>query len=207
MGQFAHNAAIPVEPEFRMQRLILGLVVFLGGHSISVVAPAWRDRMAARLGANAWRGLYSVFAALGLYLLVTGFAAARVVPVVLYVPPAWLHWLAVALMVPVMPMLFAAYLPGRIRSTLRHPMLVAVKTWALAHLLANGMLADVLLFGGILAWAVAVRISLKRRPARPLPAAPAGRYNDLIAVVAGLTVYFALLHGLHARLFGVAPLP
>ena len=190
-----------------MLRLLLGLAVFLGGHSISVVAPAWRDRMAARLGVNAWRGLYSLFAALGLYLLVTGFAAARAATVVLYVPPAWLHWLAVVLMVPVLPMLLAAYLPGRIRGALRHPMLVAIKTWALAHLLANGMLTDVLLFGGFLAWAVIVRISLKRRPTRPVPAAPPSRYNDVIAVVAGLALYVALLHGLHARLFGVAPLP
>ena len=192
--------------ESGMQRLILGLVVFLGSHSVSVFAPAWRDRMAARFG-HVWRAVYSLVSIVGLYLLISGFARARAQPVVLYVPPASLHLLTVVLMLPVFPLLFAAYLPGRIRTALKHPMLVAVKTWAFAHLLSNGMLADVLLFGGFLAWAVMVRISLKRRPPRPVPSAPPGRFNDVIAVLAGLLVYAAMLADGHARLFGVAPLP
>ena len=95
---------------------------------------------------------------------------------------------------------------GRIRSTLRHPMLVAIKTWALAHLLANGMLADVVLFGGLLAWAVADRISLKRRPVRAVPAAPPMHINDLVATGLGLMIYVAFVAALHQALFGVSPL-
>jgi uncharacterized membrane protein len=205
--EFAHNGGIAVVPELRMLPLILGLILFLGGHSISAFAPGWRDRMVARVGANGWRLLYSLVAALGLYLLVTGHAAARVTPVVLYLPPAWMRHVTLLLMLPVMPMLFAAYLPGRIRAALKHPLLAAVKLWALAHLLSNGMLADVLLFGGFLAWAVLVRISLKRRAPRAVPGAPPGRFNDLIAIVLGLALYALLVFGgLHRWLTGVAPL-
>jgi uncharacterized membrane protein len=113
---------------------------------------------------------------------------------------------AVVLMVPVFPMLLAAYLPGRIQATLRHPLLVATKTWALAHLLATGRLADVVLFGAFLAWAVADRISLGRRPPAAVRTLPPGRYNDWIAVLGGLGLYAAFLLGLHQRLIGIAPL-
>jgi uncharacterized membrane protein len=109
-------------------------------------------------------------------------------------------------MLPVFPLLIAAYLPGRIKSAAKHPMLASVKFWALAHLLANGLLADVVLFGAFLAWAVADRISLKRRAPRALPTAPAGRWNDAIAVVLGLAIYGLLIGWGHLRLFGVSPL-
>jgi uncharacterized membrane protein len=108
-------------------------------------------------------------------------------------------------MLPVFPLLLAAYLPGRIKTAMKHPMLVAVKCWAFAHLLANGLLADVLLFGGFLAWAVIERISLKRRP-QAIRTAPAGRFNDLIAVVVGLALYAFFIGWAHVRLFGVSPL-
>ena len=188
-----------------MVRLLAGMVVFLGVHSISIVAPAWRDRMAAAIGEWPWKGLYSIVSLVGFLLLVGGYAAARLDPVVLYVPPAGLRHVAALVMLPVFPLLLAAYLPGRIKTATKHPMLVAVKAWALAHLLANGMLADLVLFGGFLAWAVVDRISLKRRPARPLPAAPASGANDLIAVVGGLAIYGAFVAFLHQRWFGVAP--
>ncbi len=106
-------------------------------------------------------------------------------------------------MLPVFPLLFATYLPGRIRTAVKHPMLVATKTWALAHLLANGMLADVLLFGGFLAWAVADRISLKRRVVRPVAGAPPSPWNDAIAIVGGLALYGITLFWLHRVLIGV----
>lgn len=189
-----------------MLRLIVGLFAFLGSHSISVFANDWRNRTAARLGPNLWRGLYSLVALASFYLLIVGFAAARREPVVLYVPVRWMHDLALLLMLPVFPMLIASGLPGKIRSTLKHPMLVGVKTWAVAHLLANGMLADVLLFGGFLAWAVIVRISLKRRVPRPMRLAPERPYNDLIAIVVGLIIYAAFIMGLHRLLLGVSPL-
>jgi uncharacterized membrane protein len=110
-------------------------------------------------------------------------------------------------MLPVFPMLLAAYLPGRIKTALKHPMLAAVKLWAFAHLIANGMLADVLLFGGFLVWAVADRVSMKRRPVRVIRTAPPSGFNDLIAVVAGLALYAVFVVWLHARWFGVSPLP
>src|SRR3974390_2202084 len=124
--------------------LITGLVLFLGIHSIRIVAPGVRDRLLARLGEWPWKGLYSIIALAGFGLLIAGFGAARATPVFLYTPPAWLHGVAIVLLIPVFPMLLAAYLPGRIQARLHHPMLVATKTWALAHLVANGRLADAL---------------------------------------------------------------
>lgn len=186
-----------------MNLLLLGLVLFFGVHSISIVAPAARDRWATALGANAWRGLYSLVSIAGFVLLIHGYGIARQSPVLLYAPPLWLRHVAFVLMVPVFPLLIATYFPGRIKAVVKHPMLTAVKCWALAHLLANGMLADVLLFGAFLAWAVFDRISLKRRVARPLPTAPAAPWNDVIAVVAGLALYAATLLWLHRVLAGM----
>jgi uncharacterized membrane protein len=139
---------------------VVGLLLFLGIHSVSIFAPAWRSGMVARIGDKPWKGIYSIASGIGLVLLVVGYGLARRSPVVLYTPPAGLRHLALLVMVPVFPLLFAAYLPGRIKSAAKHPMLLAVKFWATAHLLANGTLADVLLFGGFLAWAVADRISV-----------------------------------------------
>jgi uncharacterized membrane protein len=189
-----------------MMMLILGLLVFLGTHSVALFAPVARDRWAAALGTGAWRGLYSLLSLAGFLLVIYGYGQARLAPVVLYVPPGWLRIVTWLLMLPVFPLLFAANLPGWIQRTVKHPMLTAVKAWALAHLLANGMLADVLLFGGFLAWAVADRISLKRRVPRPLRMAPPSRWNDAIAVVGGLLVYALMLAWLHRVLIGVSPL-
>jgi uncharacterized membrane protein len=189
--------------------LVAGLVLFLGVHSVSIVAPGWRSRLIARLGAGPWKGLYSVAAAIGLVLIVVGYGIARRSPVVLYTPPAGLRHLALLVMLPVFPLLFAPYLPGRIKALTKHPMLLAVKFWALAHLLANGTLADVLLFGAFLAWAVADRISVKRRTAaeaHEVPAAPPRPMNDAIVLVGGLLVYALFLMGGHRWLTGVSPL-
>lgn len=186
-----------------MVRLVIGLALFLGVHSISIFADAWRDRTVERIGKNAWQGLYSVAAAAGLVLIVVGYASARGEFVILYVPPLWLRYLAMALMIFVFPLLLAAYLPGRIKTATKHPMLVAVKTWAFAHLLVNGALPDVLLFGSVLAWAVVDRISYKGRKPRPLPAASASSWNDAIAVAAGLGIYAAFFLGGHAWLTGM----
>lgn len=192
-----------------MVQLILGLILFIGVHSIAIVSVATRDRWAAALGVNAWRGVYSLVSAAGLVLVVMGYAAARQSPELLYVPPSWARHLAFALMLPVFPLILAAYLPGAIKARLKHPMLAAVKIWALAHLIANGMLADLLLFGGLLAWAVATRISLKRRGQRPLimPLPAPSVVNDVLAVVLGLAVYALVLFWLHGAWIGMPLLP
>ena len=189
-----------------MTLLIVGLLLFLGIHSVSIVAPAWRDGQLAQRGESAWKGLYSVAAGVGLGLIIYGYGLARQLPAVLYTPPTALRHVALLLLLPVFVLLLAAYLPGRIKTAAKHPMLLATKLWAAAHLLANGNLADVLLFGGFLAWAVADRISLKRRPVRAVPGAPAGPANDVIAVVGGLVLYFVFFRWVHAWLIGVSPL-
>ena len=124
-------------------------------------------------------------------------------PVVVYTPPGWLHPVAMVLLVPVFPLLLATYLPGRIQAAAQHPMLVATKLWAVAHLLANGMLADLLLFGAFLVWAVLDRISMKHRTQRPVPSVPPSRVNDLIAVAGGLALYAAFVLWLHGWLIGI----
>jgi uncharacterized membrane protein len=188
--------------------LILGLILFLGVHSVSIIDVDWRHRMATRFGELPWKGLYGLVALLGVVLIVIGYGDARrlVDPIVLYQAPLWMRHVTLLLMLPVFVLLLAAYLPGRIQRGAKHPMLLAVKIWALAHLLANGTLADVLLFGSFLAWAVADRISLKRRAPVPVPGAPAGRWNDWIALGGGLALYLLFLLWWHEALFGVSPL-
>ncbi|WP_020406421.1 NnrU family protein [Hahella ganghwensis] len=186
-----------------MMWLVIGLILFLGGHSISIFAGPWRDAMASRLGEITWKGIYSVVALVGFILIVVGYGEARVDPMVLFTPPAWLRHVTMLLMIPVFPLLLATYLPGRIKTAVKHPMLIAVKTWALAHLLANGMLADLLLFGGFLIWAVADRISMKHRTQRSIPGAPPGKANDIIAVVGGLGIFVAFALWGHQWLIGM----
>lgn len=189
-----------------MSYLVLGLVLFFGIHSVAIVAPGWRDRVANAVGEWTWKGIYSVVALAGFVLIVWGYGLARLHPIMLYAPPPELRWATVLLMVPVFPLILAAYFPGRIKATLKHPMLVATKLWAVAHLLSNGMLADVALFGSFLIWAVADRISLKHRTQRAIPAIPTP-YNDWIAIIGGLLINMIVLHGLHTWLIGRSPLP
>ena len=190
-----------------MLYLILGLVLFLGMHSVEIFSRTVRADAIAGMGERPWKGLYTLISIVGFVLIIWGYGQARQEPVLLYAPPVWMRHLSALIMLPVFPLLLAAYMPGRIKAALKHPMLAAVKFWALAHLLANGMLADVLLFGSFLAWAVADRISFKRRVTRPIPSAPPSKANDVIAVVAGLAIYVVFVLWLHVRLFGVSPLP
>lgn len=187
--------------------LVVGLALFLGIHSVRIVAPAWRERMYARLGENGWKGLYSLVSLIGFVLIIWGYGLARLDPIVIYSPPVWMRHITLVLMMPVFVFLAAAYIPGRIKTTLKHPMLVAVKLWAVAHLLANGTLADVVLFGAFLVWAVVDRISVKRRPqAADVPGLPPAPANDVIALVVGATLYVVFLLFLHQWLFGVSPM-
>jgi uncharacterized membrane protein len=190
-----------------MPVFIVGLVLFLGIHSVSIVAPAWREAQVAKRGERVWKGLYSVVSLVAFALLLYGFGQARQAPVVLYTPPAALRHLALLVMLPVFPLLLAAYLPGRMKTAVKHPFLLAVKIWATAHLLANGTLADVLLFGAFLVWAVMDRISVKRRSVQHVvPGAPPSPANDAVAVVAGLAIYALFIFWAHRWLIGVSPL-
>jgi len=190
-----------------MLKLVAGLVIFLGMHSISIFARGWREQMVARLGTFGWKAVYSIVSLVGFLLIVGGYGQARLDPVLLYQPPFWLRHVTALLMLPVFPLLFAAYLPGRIKAAVGHPMLTATKAWALAHLLSNGTVADVLLFGGFLAWAVLDRISAGKRP-QPTPrSGPLPIRNDVIAVVGGLVVYVVFVKWAHLHLFGLPPMP
>ncbi len=190
-----------------MALLGLGLLVFLGAHALPIFSGV-RNAMVARLGAMPYRGLFSVVSVVGLVMIVIGYGQARMDgSPVLYDPPTWTRHVTMLLMLPVFVLLIATYVPGRIRKITRHPMLVAVKLWAFSHLLANGDLASVLLFGGFLVWAVADRISVKRRgdPGTPfsLEIAGKGRGADIFAVVAGLLVYGLFVWKGHELVIGV----
>lgn len=188
-----------------MTTLIGGLILFLGIHSISIVSPTGRDALAAKFSELAWKIIYGLISAIGLYLIIKGYAAARLDPTLVWVPPTWTRHLAALLNLPIFIFFLASYLPGKISTALKHPQLVAVKAWALAHLIANGMLHDIVLFGAFLAWAVADRISMKRRKERPRPQAPKSGINDVIAVVGGLAAYGAFAFWAHQAWIGVAP--
>ena len=187
-----------------MTLLIAGLILFLGTHSISIFAEGFRDSMAAKSEIG-WKVIYSLLSLAGFVLLVMGYADARLGATVLYTPPMWLKHVSALLLLPVFILFWAPYLPGRIKTATKHPQLVALKLWAVAHLLVNGSVADIVLFGSFLAWAVIDRISLKRRQPRAVMGAPAGAINDVILVVVGLATYVVFAMWLHVRWIGVAP--
>jgi uncharacterized membrane protein len=189
-----------------MTLLIVGIIVFLGIHLLPTF-PHVRETLIARLGETGYRILFGVLSIAGFVLLVWGFAHAPVIQI--WVPPPWTRWVAIVLMLPAFIFLVAAYVPGRIKARLKHPFLVAIKTWALAHLIANGDLASILLFGSFLAYAVYDRIALKGRKPTELigTAAQGGTRNDLIAVVLGVLLYVVFLVWLHPLLIGRAVLP
>ena len=138
-----------------MALLILGLALFLGAHSLRIVADGWRATRIGKMGPKPWKGVVSVVSIIGFVLIIWGYGIARQTPVVLYTPPAWARHVAALLTLPAFILLVAAYVPGtRIKRAIGHPMVAGVKLWAFAHLLANGTLADVVLFGAFLAWAV-----------------------------------------------------
>ena len=187
-----------------MEQLILGLVLFFGTHSVSIVALPLRDRLAAKSELG-WKALYALVSLIGIVLVARGYAELRQAPTLLYASPVWLRHVAAVFLLPIFVLLLAPYFPGRITRAIKHPQLVAVKLWAVAHLLVNGTLADALLFGSFLVWAVADRVSMKSRPARPISGAPASAANDIILVVVGLALYAALIFWLHEIAFGVRP--
>jgi len=188
-----------------MLLLIVGLALFFGAHSVSILAPYWRNRVLLLVGPLRWKGLYTLIAIAGFVALIWGYGLARHTPTVVYTPPFWLRYASFVLMLPVFPLALAAYLPGRIKTATRQPLLAATKFWATAHLLSNGSLAAVLLFGSFLAWAIADRIALQRRVSAPIHTLPASKFNDAIAVTGGLALYVVFVWRLHLWLIGVQP--
>ena len=187
--------------------LIFGLVIFLGVHSMRMVAGDWRTRTRARVGAGAFKGVYSLASLLGLALIIWGYGVARQQPVLLWSPPAAMRHVAALLTLISFVLLAAAYVPGNaIKARVHHPMVLGVKVWALAHLLANGTVAHVVLFGSFLAWAVWNFIASRKRDRAEGTVYPPGRSGaTAITVVAGVVAWavFALL--LHGWLIGVKP--
>jgi uncharacterized membrane protein len=184
--------------------MILGLVLFLGVHVLTTQR-GLRARLIAASGEGGYKGGYSLVALLGLALIVWGFADYRATGWVdVWFPPTALKHITVALMLPAVILVAASYIRGRIYLTLKHPMLAGVKLWAAAHLLANGDLGSIILFGSFLAWAVFDRISLKGRSDPGAPPIPVGGIgNDLIAVAVGVVAYLALAFVFHPVVIGV----
>ena len=194
-----------------MTLLILGLVLFLGTHAFSMER-RWRAAIVTRLGEGAFKGIYSLLSIAGIVLIVIGFGQYREAGYIqIWNPPIWTRHLALPLVWLAFVCIAATYLPGRIKARLKHPMLAGVKLWALAHLMANGDLGSILLFGTFLVWAILARISAKRRDEGVPHGAPrvatVGYRNDILAIAIGTLAYVAFLLWLHTLLIGVAVLP
>jgi uncharacterized membrane protein len=188
--------------------LILGLVIFLGVHSIRLVADSWRSEQIARIGENGWKGLYSLASLVGFVLIVWGYGRARRAPVLLWVPPVGMMHLT-ALLVAIAFVLFAAsYVPrNHIKRVVGHPMMAGVALWAIGHLVANGTLDDVLLFGAFFIWSAAGFLIWRRRDSVAHRQYPAGNVTgDAWTVIAGLIAWGLFAFFLHGWLIGVKPL-
>ena len=190
-----------------MTYLMLGLVLFLGVHSVRIVADDWRTQTRSRLGEGAYKGVYSLLSLLGFGLIIWGFGVARETPVVLWTPPVGMRHAASLLTLVAFVLLVAAYVPGNgIKARFHHPMVLGVKAWALAHLLANGTLAHIALFGSFLAWAVLDFISARKRDRAAGTTYPAGTLAaTAITVVVGAVAWAVFALWLHGLLIGIRP--
>lgn len=191
-----------------MSILVVGLVLFLAGHSLRMFAPNWREQRIAQWGANGYKAAYSLFAIAALALVIWGYGQARLDPVVLWAPIRGLQHLALLLTLVAMVFALAALIPrNAVAQRLKHPTALSVKVWALAHLLANHTLADVLLFGSFLVWAIlAFRAGRQRDRLNPPAHVAASKAATVAVVVGGVLVWVVLIMGGHRALFGVSPL-
>lgn len=192
-----------------MTLLILGLVLFLAVHSTRIVADGWRTRMVARMGEIPWKAVYSIVSIAGFVLIVYGYGLARQAPVVLWPPlPAGVRHLASLLTLVFFVFFVAAYVPrNHIKARLHHPMVLGVKLWAFGHLLANNTLADLLLFGSFLVWAVLSFRAARARDRAEAKVYPPGRVSmTVLSVVIGVAAWATFAFWLHARWIGVAPM-
>lgn len=188
--------------------LVIGLLIFFLVHIIPAQTDLRRG-LVERLGTNGYKAVFAAVSLIGFVLIVVGFGKLQVMPgknPEIWTPPVWARHIALLLMLPAFVLLVAAYVPSRIRTATKHPMLAAIKLWAASHLLANGDLASMLLFGSFLAFAVYDRISVKRR-AIATPPAPPSLINDAFVVAIGVALYVFMLTIGHARLIGVPLLP
>ena len=181
---------------------LLGLVVFFAAH-VFVTFRGARGNTIATLGLNGYRAIFAVVSIAGLALIVWGFAHYHAAAPQIWSPPAYMRHITVGLMLFAVIFFTAVFIPSHIKTKLKHPMLASVKTWALAHLLSNGDLASILLFGTFLAWGVYARIAAKRRGDLGTTAAPAGWTNDVIVVAIGIVIYLALGYAFHPMVIGV----
>jgi uncharacterized membrane protein len=190
-----------------MTLLIIGLVVFLGVHSTRVFAEGWRTQMRAKLGENGWKGVYSLLSLAGFVAIVYGYGQARLDPTVLWASPLWVKHLASLLTLAAFVLLAGAYVPGNgIKAKLHHPMVLGVKVWALAHLIANNTLADLLLFGGFLVWAVLSFRAARGRDRAAGTVYPPGRAVATAAtVVVGVAAWAGFAFWAHLAWIGVHP--
>jgi uncharacterized membrane protein len=190
-----------------MLTMIAGLFLFLGTHSIRIFADDWRSRQINQRGETLWKGVYSLVAITGFVLIVTGYAETRLDPHVIWLPPQWLKQTVAILLLPTFVLLIAAYLPGtKIKSASGHPMVASVKLWAFAHLLANGNLADIILFGSFTVWAIFDYRASRRRDKKSGVGYPStGISRDMIAISAGIVIWIAFAVFLHEWLIGVKP--
>lgn len=190
-----------------MNLLILGLVIFLGVHSMRVFAAPWRAATRARLGEGAWKGLYSLVSLAGFVAICWGYGLARQAPVTLWVPPVGMRHAASLLTLGSFVLLAAAYVPRNVfKARWGHPMLLGTKLWAVAHLLANGNLADVLLFGGFLAWAVVLFIVSRRSDRAAGTTYPAASHTGTaVTVLVGTAAWVVFAFWAHGILIGVRP--
>lgn len=190
-----------------MNLLILGLVLFLGVHAVRIFAAPWRERVRARMGEGAWKGVYSLISLAGFVAIVWGYGLARQAPVVLWTPPMGMRHAASLFTLISFVLLAAAYVPRNVfKARWGHPMLLATKLWALAHLLANGSLADVLLFGGFLAWAVALYVVSRRADRLQNTTYPAAtRTGTAVSVLVGAAAWVVFALWAHGLLIGVRP--
>ena len=190
-----------------MTLLIIGLIIFLGSHSCRIFAEPWRNHMIDRLGEVKWKGLYTIVSLIGLVIVVIGYGQARQNPVVLWQPATYLTHIAVLLnLVAFIFLAGSASTNNAIRLKLKHPMILGVKVWALAHLLANGTLADLILFGSFLLWAVFDFRSARKRPVHMHDTAVVSTKATIIVIVSGVVLWAVFIFGLHQYLIGVSPL-
>ncbi len=190
-----------------MTLLILGLVIFIGVHSVRIVAEDWRQQMRDKMGANAWKGIYSLLSIAGFALIVIGYGSARQDTSIVWMPLLAMRHLAGLLTLVAFILLAAAYVPrNHIKAKLHHPMILGIKVWALAHLLANGTAAQMVLFGSFLAWAVLNFRAARQRDRANGTQYPAGTTGGtLLTLVVGVLAWAAFAFYLHGELIGVRP--